>query len=133
MRISRRSSERANCPKTQSRTMMERMTLFIVDDDDVIGQPVGDIELLLVSGKGQSPWPFADQHIIENFAACDIDNSDVIGAAESDIGARSIPGHHEIDRRYLLLSHSLGKKLDRAGNFEAREVDDVRDAPDLAG
>src|SRR6476659_6888689 len=154
MRISCRSSERANCPKAHSRTMRKRMALFIVDeeaignlahrnrcesairagidDDDVIGQPVSDIELLLVSGEGQAPGPLAHQHIVENLAARDIDDSDMIGTAEGDIGARSILGHHEIDRRHLLLSHSLGEKLDRAGYFEAREIDDVYDAPYFA-
>ena len=56
----------------------------------------------------------------------------MIGAAEGHIGARSVLGDDEVDRRHHFLAHALGEELYRRRDFEARKIDDIDDAPDLA-
>src|SRR5205807_1412909 len=91
--------------------------LLVIDED-----AIGDLKLLLIGGKREAPWPLADQHIIEDFTAGDVDHRHMIGAAEGHIGARSVLGDDEVDRRHHFLAHALGEELYRRRDFEARKI-----------
>src|SRR5271168_5064837 len=104
-----------------------------IDHRDVVGDTVGDQQILLVRRERHVPDPLPDQKIFRHGMACDVDHRDAIGRTERDKGGFVVLGDADPDRLDGLTPQARNVEDDLAGDGVFDRIDDRDCAADLGG